>query len=133
MASYKIGEAAQRTGCAAATIRYYERVGLVPSARRGPNGYRYYSDADLERLQFVSKARELGFPIASVQSLLQLASHPEQPCDAVDERVAEQLETVRDRIAQLRRLETRLINLQAACDGQYPINECRILAALGQD
>lgn len=128
--AYTIGDAARLSGCVAATIRYYERIGLLPAAQRGMNGYRYYGDTDLERLEFVTKARELGFSIAAIRSLLQLANHPEQPCDAVDERVAEQLEGVRTRIARLRQLEARLEQLQAACDGRYSMSDCGILAAL---
>ncbi|MES1945307.1 transcriptional regulator [Salinisphaera sp. PC39] len=127
---YTIGEVARRSGCIASTIRYYERIGLLPPARRGDNGYRYYDDRDLERLEFVTRARALGFSVAAIRSLLRLAGHPGEPCDAVDHRVAEQLSAVRERIARLRRLETRLKRLQDACDGGYSVGDCGILAAL---
>lgn len=128
-----IGRAARTTGCPAATIRYYERVGLLPGAVRGSNGYRYYDDHDLQRISFVTQARELGFPIAAVHSLLALASHPEQPCDAVDEQVAEQLAAVRLRITRLRELEARLAQLQDACNRHQSMRDCGILAALGHN
>ncbi len=105
---FTIADAARRAGCPASTIRYYERVGLLPPAQRGDNGYRYYQSADIERLAFVNRARELGFSIASVVDLLRLADHPQQPCEAVDTLLANQLESVASRIRQLCELEARL-------------------------
>ncbi|WP_043768212.1 MerR family transcriptional regulator [Algiphilus aromaticivorans] len=130
---FSIGTAARRTGCPAATIRYYERVGLLPGAIRGSNGYRYYGDQELQRITFVTQARDLGFPIAAVRSLLALASHPDAPCDAVDEQVAEQLAAVRSRIARLQQLEVRLAQLQGACDRHQSMRDCGILAALSDE
>lgn len=127
---YTIGEVARLSGCIAPNIRYYERIELLPPPQRGENGYRYYSDEDLERLAFVTRARELGFSIAAIRSLMQLATHPASPCQAVDERVREQLAAVRERISQLRRLEMRLERLRAACEGGHSVDDCGILAAL---
>ncbi len=128
---YRIAQAARHAGCPAATIRYYERVELLPPPRRADNGYRYYDEADVERVAFVVRARELGFSIDTVRELLELAHHPAQPCHAVDERVAEQRAAVRQRIAHLTRLDARLGELQRSCDGNHPVDECGILAALG--
>src|SRR5699024_8682883 len=94
------------------------------------NGYRYYRSADIERLAFVNRARELGFSIASIDVLLRLADHPRDPCDAVDTLLAEQLDAVENRLQQLRKLQARLRQLQEACNGNHPIHECGILAAL---
>ncbi|HET7314222.1 MerR family transcriptional regulator [Salinisphaera sp.] len=125
-----IADAARAAACSASTVRYYERVGLLAPARRGDNGYRYYDAADVERLAFVNRARELGFSIASVRDLLRLADHPHEPCEAVDTLLAEQVRSIQGRIAQLRMLEERLQRLQRACNGDHPVNECGILAAL---
>ena len=127
---YRIAQTARRAGCPAATIRYYERIELLPPPRRADNGYRYYDDADVERLAFVVRARELGFSIDTVRELLELADHPARPCDEVDERVAEQRVAVRERIAHLMRLDSQLGELQRACDGNHPMEACGILAAL---
>ncbi len=105
-----IAQAARASACPASTIRYYERVGVLPPARRGANGYRYFDAADIERLAFVNRARELGFSIASVRDLLRLADHPQQPCEAVDALLAEQVHSVNRRISQLQALEKRLGN-----------------------
>ncbi|ROO30532.1 MerR family transcriptional regulator [Salinisphaera orenii MK-B5] len=127
---FTIAQAARRAGCPASTIRYYERVRLLPSARRGTNGYRYYEVADIERLAFVNRARQLGFSIDAVADLLRLADHPHSPCDGVDTLIATQLHSVEKRIRQLQTLAARLRQLQSACDGEHPIRECGILAAL---
>lgn len=127
---YTISEAGARAGCPAVTIRYYERIGLLPQPTRGANGYRYYTEADAERLAFVVRARELGFGLSDIGELLELAAHQDQPCHAVDEKVAGQLATVRERIDQLTALQARLERLQAACNGRHPIDQCGILAAL---
>lgn len=130
--AYRIAQAACRAGCPAATIRYYERVGLLPPPRRAGNGYRWYDEADIERLAFAVRARELGFSLDTVRELLELADHPARPCDAVDERVAEQRAAVRERIAHLTRLDARLGELQRACGGSRPVKKCGILAALSE-
>ena len=125
-----IGQVARGSGCPAVTIRYYERSGLLRPPQRGTNGYRYYSQADVERLDFVVRARSLGFPVADIAALLAISDHPDSPCDAVDEKVGRQLDQVRARIEQLSRLAERLEELKAACDGGHPAEDCRILRAL---
>ncbi|MGB7755816.1 MAG: MerR family transcriptional regulator [Salinisphaera sp.] len=130
---WTIGEAAIRSGCPASTIRYYERIGLLAPPMRGDNGYRYYDDAALDRLAFVHRARTLGFGLEAVADLLRLADHPNEPCDGVDRLVAAQLSAIRERVAQLRRLEHELLALQTACDGGHEMRECGILEALSRD
>ncbi|MCS4504640.1 Mercuric resistance operon regulatory protein [wastewater metagenome] len=130
---YTISEAGRRAGCPAVTIRYYERIGLLPQPARGTNGYRYYTGADVERLAFVVRARELGFGLSDIGELLALAAHHDQPCQAVDEKIAGQLAAVRERIEQLTALQARLERLQAACNGRHPIDQCGILAALSPE
>lgn len=68
----KISEAADASGCHLETIRYYERIGLLPRPGRTGNGYRVYGPADIERLRFIARGRDLGFSLEEVRSLLQL-------------------------------------------------------------
>jgi MerR family transcriptional regulator, copper efflux regulator len=68
--SFSIGEAAERSGFAAATLRYYDELGLVRPAQRAANGYRRYVDTDLERLRFVGRAKHLGCSLEEISSLL---------------------------------------------------------------
>src|SRR3546814_5879995 len=79
------------TGVNVETIRYYERIGLLPRPARTSGNRRTYGDADVRRLIFVRKARELGFPIETVRALLELADQPNRPCDEGDALVVRQI------------------------------------------
>lgn len=127
---WTIGETATQSGCSASTIRYYERIGLLPTPKRGNNGYRYYDADALEQLSFVHRARTLGFSIEAVADLLRLADHPNTPCDGVDRLLAEQIAAVSSKIEQLVELNSKLMVLQAACDGGHAVRDCGILATL---
>jgi len=101
-----IGELSRRTGCKIETVRYYERVGLMPPAPRTAGRYRLYSEADVRRLAFVRRARELGFPLTDVRRLLTLAPGPSDgPCAEARELAAAHLAEVRGKIADLRAME----------------------------
>lgn len=127
---FSIGEAAKRTGLKVPTIRYYEQERLLRPPRRTESGRRLYSDADVRRLAFIRHARALGFELDDIRSLLDLADHPERPCDDADRIARDNLNGVRRRIEQLRALEQELTRMIAACDGGA-VAECRIIEALG--
>ena len=78
-----IGTLSHRTGCNIETIRYYERVGLLPAPVRSPGGYRLYGSQHLKRLTFIRRARSLGFSIDEVRTLLKLADERKRPCGEV--------------------------------------------------
>ncbi len=80
----KIGELAKVTGTKAETIRYYERIGLLPKPGRTEGNYRDYGTGDQERLTFIRHARGLGFDIADIRSLLDLGEDPDRDCGGVD-------------------------------------------------
>ena len=69
----KISQAAEASGCHLETIRYYERIGLLPQPGRTGSGYRVYEPADIERLRFITRGRDLGFSLEEIRSLLQLS------------------------------------------------------------
>ena len=75
-----IGALAAQTGCNVATIRYYEEIGLLPKASRGPGGHRVYRDSDLRRLTFIRRCRDFQFPIEQVRELVDLIENPERDC-----------------------------------------------------
>ncbi len=121
-----IGELSRRTSCNIETIRYYERIGVLPLAlRRGR--YRSYDSTDVKRLAFVRRARELGFPIESVRTLLALADGDGPSCAPASDLAAAHLAAVRAKIADLRRMELVLDEAVAACaagsDGGCPLLE----------
>lgn len=126
-----IGELAARTDTSPETIRYYERIGLLPPPpRRGSGRYRMYRAADVERLAFVRRARALGFSTDAVRDLLGLADDPERPCGEVGQLARAHLMAVEDKLAQLTALRDELQRLIGACAGEHPMAECRILGAL---
>lgn len=110
-----IGEVSRRTGCNIETIRYYERIGLLPPpARRGR--YRLYGTEDVARLAFVRRARELGFPLEEVRTLLGLAANGEGACADTRRLAAAHLVAVRSKIADLRAIEGALAEAVQRCD-----------------
>lgn len=115
----QIGELSRRTGCNIETIRYYERIGLMPAPpRRGR--YRSYGYGDVDRLGFVRRARELGFTLDEVRALLGLAAGGDA-CAEVRDLAAVHLKDVRARIADLKRMERVLAESVRACNaGQDP-------------
>lgn len=124
-----IGVLAKAAGVKVTTIRYYEGIGLLPSPPRTASDRRLYDDADARRLSFIRHARELGFPIEAIRSLLDLSSHPELPCDAADRIAAEQLSSVENKIAQLESLRMELARISKACKGGT-VGKCSVIEAL---
>ncbi|MEO7361350.1 MAG: helix-turn-helix domain-containing protein [Gemmatimonadaceae bacterium] len=127
-----IGELASRTGCTAEAIRYYEREGVVPkSVRRGNGRYRVYNEADVERLAFLHRARELGFSLAEVRELITLADgDPNYSCSTVDAIAKAHLVQVESKLQQLSGLRDELLRIIRACEGGLSVSDCRILGAL---
>ena len=113
--SFTIGQLAQRTGANIETIRYYERIGLLPVANR-KGRYRSYDATDVARLGFVRRSRELGFSIREVRTLLDLAAGGHESCAEVRDLASVHLHDVRSRIADLRRMERALATTVRACD-----------------
>jgi MerR family mercuric resistance operon transcriptional regulator len=100
-----IGTLSKHTGANIETIRYYERVGLLPVPARSSGGYRLYSRDHLKRLNFVRRARALGFSIGEVRTLLRLSDERKRPCAEVRKVAEAHLADVRAKIADLRRME----------------------------
>lgn len=126
----KIGELARSTGTKVETIRFYEKVGLLPAPDRTEGNYRDYSQSHLARLSFVRRARDLGFTLDQVRALLTLADDRDQPCSAVDVVAREHLGQIDQKIADLQALRRELGGLISQC-GQGAISDCRIIEALG--
>lgn len=127
-----IGELARATGTKAETIRYYERIGLLPSPPRTSGNYRDYAARHVSRLAFTRRARELGFSIEQVRALLELADRKDQSCAAVDAIAREHLAEVKRKIASLTALRRELGAIIGQCR-RGTIAECRILDALSPD
>jgi Cu(I)-responsive transcriptional regulator len=126
---YSIGDLAKATDTKVETIRYYERIGLLPEPERTAGNYRSYEAAHLGRLSFIRRARELGFSIDQVRNLLGLADQKDRSCETVDAIAREHLADVDRKIADLKGLRRELDALIRQCH-HGTIAECRILDAL---
>lgn len=128
-ASLSIGELARATSTNSETIRYYEKIGLLKAPPRSSGNYRKYGAADVARLGFVRRARELGFPIEQVRSLLALTEQRERDCCTVDLLTDQHLAEIEAKIADLIALKAQLVSLRTSCKGGM-VADCRILDGL---
>ena len=124
-----IGALAKATGSKVETIRYYERIGLLAAPARSRGGHRHYGDAALKRLNFIRRARRLGFALDAVRALLAMADGEEQNCANAERIAAAHLDDVRAKIADLERMESVLAVMVAACAGGTT-PECPVIEAL---
>ena len=122
-------ELANRTGSNIETIRYYEKIGMMPDPPRTAAGYRVYDDAHVSRLRFILRGRELGFTIEEIRGLLELVDGGTQTCAEVKERTERHLADVRSKIADLQRIEKVLAATAAKCSGDT-VPACPVLDAL---
>ena len=128
-ATFTRGQLARATGCNAETVRYYEKIGLLPAPARSAAGYRLYEDTHMRRLRFVMRARALGFTLADIRALLHLDDGGAASCAEVKARTEGHLADVRARIADLKRIEEILAATSAKCSG-VELPECPILDSL---
>jgi DNA-binding transcriptional MerR regulator len=131
MVDVTIGHLARATGCKIPTIRYYEQIGLLPAPRRSAGNQRLYGSEHVARLAFIRHSRDLGFSQAAIRELLELASHPEQPCEAVTRVAQAHLEDVKLRISRLMALQVELTRMIAQCHGDR-VADCRIIETLAE-
>ena len=125
----KIGEAAGASGCHIETIRYYERIGLLPAPERSDSGYRRYTEGQVQRLRFITRGRELGFSLDEIRSLLALADDDSLSCGDVDRLARQHLEEIRLRVRELNRMVKELERTITGCQGGRRAH-CTILDAL---
>ncbi len=124
-----IGEAARSCGVKVPTIRYYEQIGLLPAPPRSEGNRRLFDAADLRRLAFIRHARELGFEIEAIRTLLALQDDPARSCEAADAIARARLEEVERRIASLTALRGELLSMiDSARHGR--VDQCRVIEVL---
>lgn len=127
----KISDAARAAGCHLETVRYYERIGLLPPPNRTASGYRRYTTADVDRLRFVARSRDLGFSLDEIRSLLRLEQDPTLTCEEVTAVAKTHLEQVQSRMRDLARVAAELERAIAGCSGGDRAH-CTVLDALRQ-
>jgi len=126
-----IGEAAKASGIGIETIRYYEREGIVPPPLRTASGRRVYRQAEIGRLKMIRRCRDLGFPLAEVRILLDLATTAGTACEEVKVIAGRHLDEVRRKQRDLAELERALTELVDSCAGGT--TECPALRVLAAD
>ena len=129
----QIGTLATQAGVAVDTVRYYERKGLLPAARRRPSGYRDYGADELARLRFIRRAKALGFSLADIGELLELSSRRAGDMAGMKRAAVQKLAEVDARMDELARIRAGLQALVASCPGHGALASCPILHALDED
>lgn len=124
-----ISEAAKRSGLSAKTIRYYEDIELIAPASRSDNGYRQYDGAAVEELNFLARARDVGFDLQECRQLLELQRDQGRQSRHARELVLEKSEQLQQRIAQLQAMQSVLADMASRCHGDEG-PECAILEDL---
>ncbi len=124
-----IGELARRTGTKVQTIRYYEEIGLLPPPPRTAGNQRRYDRGRRQRLAFIRHARELGFSLDAIRTLLDLVDRPDQPCEKADAVARARLVEVESRIARLLALREELQRMVRECRGGR-VAQCRVIEVL---
>ncbi len=126
---FSIGRLSKYTGCNVETIRYYEKVGLLAAPPRTAGGHRVYGSDHAKRLGFIRRSRELGFSLDEIRALLGLADGSEYNCGKVKEITLHHLQSVKEKIRDLRRLEQTLTAISDECEGGIAPH-CPIIEAL---
>jgi DNA-binding transcriptional MerR regulator len=124
-----IGELARHTGVKVPTIRYYEQIGLMPATDRTLGKQRRYGKEAVARLAFIRHARELGFEIEAIRTLLSLQDDPDQSCARADEIATARLVDVEKRITSLRALRRELRKMLDECS-RGRVGQCRVIETL---
>jgi MerR family mercuric resistance operon transcriptional regulator len=132
MGPLTIGQLAAAAGVNLETVRYYERIGLMPQPARTAAGHRAYEESHIRRLAFVRRARELGFSIEQIRALLALAEPSRASCAEVREIARTHLAEVRAKRADLARLEGILTETIAECSGDAAPS-CPVLDMLAKE
>lgn len=125
-----IGELARQAGVPIDTVRYYERQQLLPTARRSAGGYRVFSETDLTRLQFIRRAKALGFSLDEIADLLRFSDQRGQDMAQIRGSAVNKLTDIEQRINELQRMHSALKQLVDACPGHGDQQQCPILTAL---
>lgn len=125
----KRGALAKVVGCNLETIRYYEKICLMPLPGRTSSGHRLYTQEDQARLRFILRCRELGFSIEEIRSLLGLVDTGDYSCAEINKLAVIHLASIRQKIADLRKLERTLKTVSDKCTkGDTP--DCPVITAL---
>ncbi|MDK4673754.1 MerR family DNA-binding protein [Kingella kingae] len=122
-------ELSRRTGLSLETLRYYEKVGLLPEPKRAENGYRLFREDDIILLNFIKKCRSLGFSIDETKQLNDLRQNPQTNCQQADDLVVQHLAIVQEKIQQLTEIQT-MLQTMSQCEN-LDVAHCKVMENLG--
>lgn len=125
----KIGPASEASGVSQRMIRHYEKIGLVPAPLRRDSGYRDYSEADVHRLRFIANARDLGFPIEEIGTLLSLWDNRARSSSEVKALATGRANELNRKARALDAMRAALLDLAGRCHGDDR-PDCPILEGL---
>lgn len=127
--TYPIGVLSKKSAVKIETIRYYEKIGVMPAPARSEGGYRLYAPEHLKRLSFIRRGRELGFSLNELRALLRLVDGHAYACSEVRALTLDHVADIRRKIADLRRLERVMTSIASKCSGRKT-PDCPIIDAL---
>lgn len=128
----RTGEVAGEAGVNIQTLRYYERQGLLPEPPRRESGYRIYGPEAVRIVRFIKRAQELGFSLAEVESLIELASGGPDSCEAARALAEHRMAELEHRIADLTAMRDSLRRLVATCMRPRGRRDCALLESIGR-
>ncbi|MTJ13529.1 heavy metal-responsive transcriptional regulator [Anabaena sp. UHCC 0187] len=111
----QVGEICRKLGLNPQTLYFYERIELIPPPKRTESGYRLFSEKDVERLAFISRAKALGLSLDEIKDILKLKEGQSLTCQAMHERLLKKLREIEDNIRQLQGLRDELLPLVERC------------------
>lgn len=123
------GVLAKRSGVNAETIRYYEKIELMPEPSRNSGGHRIYAEVHLQRLCFIRRCREMGFTLEEIRELLSLVDREQVSCEHVQQIAEDHIVSIRHKIKDLQRMQGTLRDLARQCSGE-DVPDCPIIEAL---
>jgi MerR family transcriptional regulator, copper efflux regulator len=133
MEQLTIGELAKRSQVNLETIRYYERMELLPKPPRLQSGYRAFPVESVQRIRFIKQTQELGFSLKEIKELLNLRSDSHSSGADVKNCVEAKIIDIDEKMKTLRAIKKELVQLKASCDGKSSITECPILKSLDSE
>src|SRR3990172_13188966 len=133
MEHYKVGEIAEKIGVNVETLRYYEKIKIMPKPKRKESSYRFYDELDLRRLLFIKRAKELGFTLNEIKELLNLKIESTATCGDIKHLAEHKLNDIKERIRDLNNIKNVLTKLirQCVCE-EVSTDECPILEVIEQ-
>lgn len=128
MGQYRIGDVTEKLGLSADTLRYYEKIGLLPKVGRNGAGIRLYNDQDLSRLKFIQRAQQMNFTLAEIAELLKMREAPQRARRQARELTQRKLGEIEARLAEMKTLRDELKLLINLCSGSK--KKCPIITKM---